>query len=261
MFFLLSKTLDLLLDPLWWWLGSVAVGLVFGLRGKARTAATLLVAGASCLLLLSVPRVASALFSSLEDDATSTFDATRTYDAVILLGGTVNPVGSTEAMIGWNDNVDRLLTTFDLLRDGRARVVIVTGGPLREGLPTEAELLARQLSAWGIDPRRIVEERQAKNTTENARFSKQLIEERGLHSVLVVTSAFHVSRALGCFHAVGLSPDVLPVDYRTRFSAHGLAPRTSALQMSSEAIREHAGRWIYRLTGVSTDSPAPRRAP
>ncbi len=176
-----------------------------------------------------------------------------TYDVVVLLGGTVAALGATREQVSWGDNVDRLTVTFDLLRAGAARHVIVSGGQLREGLPTEAEYLARQLEAWGIDPTRIIVESKARNTAENARLSKALIDERGFRSVLVVTSAFHMPRSEACFRAVGLEPDLLPVDYRMRApgaDSHWF-PRSIALAESSLAIREFAGRFIYRLTGAA----------
>jgi uncharacterized SAM-binding protein YcdF (DUF218 family) len=159
--------------------------------------------------------------------------------------------GATPDTVSWGDNVERLTVTFDLLRTGRARHVIVSGGKLRDGLPTEADYLARQLEAWGIDKERILIEPEARNTVENAEKSKALLAARGFRTVLMVTSAFHLPRAQGCFRAVGLEPDVLPVDFRMRapeVDAHWL-PRASFFGDSADALRELFGRLTYRLTG------------
>lgn len=253
MFFFLSKTLDLLLDPWWWSVVTVFIGVALLARGQRRRGLGVALVGSLVLVVASLPAVANRLWGLLEADAVSTLRPGVTYDVVVLLGGTVSALGATREQVSWGDNVDRLTVTFDLLRAGTARHVIVSGGQLREGIPTEAEYLARQLEAWGIDPARIIVESKARNTAENARFSKAVIDERGFRSVLVVTSAFHMARSEACFRAVGLEPDLLPVDFRMREpggDSHWF-PRSIALADSSLAIREFAGRLIYRLTGAA----------
>lgn len=253
MFFFLSKTLDLLLDPWWWGVVPTLVGALLLFRGRRRAGLVAALLGLLVLSLFSLPAVANRLWSALESDAVSTQRQGVTYDVVVLLGGAVSAFGATTDQVAWGDNVDRLTVTFDLLRAGTARSVIVSGGHLRDGLPTEAEYLARQLEAWGIEPARVIVEGKARNTAENARFTKALIEERGFRSVLVVTSAFHLPRSLACFRAVGLEPDARPVDFRMREPSADSRwfPRAGALADSSHAIREFSGRLIYALTGAA----------
>lgn len=251
MFFLLSKTLDLLLDPWWWVTGLLLFGGLALWSDRRRTGIALATCGVLVFAVLSLPAVANRLWHSLEADAVSTLRPDVTYDVVVLLGGTVSAFGATPDTVSWGDNVERLTVTFDLLRTGKARHVIVSGGQLREGLPTEAEYLARQLEAWGIEKERLLVEPEARNTVENAERSKALLTARGFQSVLLVTSAFHLPRAQGCFRAVGLEPDVLPVDFRMRApeaDSHWL-PRAGYFSDSANAIRELFGRLTYRLTG------------
>lgn len=253
MFFFLSKTLDLLLDPWWWGVVPLALSGALFWRGRRRAGAVASGLGLFALVFFSLPAVANRLWHSLEADAANTFKPEVPYDAVVLLGGAVTAEGTTPEQVSWGHNVDRLTITFDLLKSGKARFAIVSGGVFREGLPTEAEYLARQLEAWGIEPSRIIVEPKALNTKENASYSKALIDERGFRSVLIVTSAFHMTRAQACFRAVGLEPDTLPVDYRMREPAawDPWMPRTRYLYESSEALRELSGRLVYRLTGAA----------
>lgn len=255
MFFVLSKTLDLLVDPWWWAFGLLLVGVALLVRGARRRLGLVLAhLGLGVLFVFSTPAVANRLWRSLETGAVDTSRPDVTYDAVVLLGGVGNPYGATPAEPSWNDNVERLTKTYELLSTGRARVAIVSGGSYGvDGLPTEAAYLARQLEAWGIAKDRILLEDRARNTRENATFTKALLDAKGLSTVLIITSAFHLPRAVGCFRAAGVTFDALPVDYRMREPSRDphLLPRGEYLEDSTRALREWLGRLVYRVMGYA----------
>lgn len=255
MFFVLSKTLDLLIDPWWWAFGLTLAGVALLVRGTRRRLGVVLAhAGLAVLFVFSLPAVANRLWRSLEAGAETTLRPDVTYDAVVLLGGVGDPFGATASEPSWNNNVERLTKTYELLSTGRARVAIVSGGSYGiDGLPTEAELLARQLEAWGIAKDRILLEDRARNTRENATFTKSLLEAKGLTKVLIITSAFHLPRAAGCFRAVDVPFDALAVDYRMRDVSRDshVLPRGEYLSDSSRALREWLGRLVYRVLGYA----------
>ncbi len=253
MFYFLSKILDVLLTPLAWSVLLVATG-IFGGR-SLRHSRWLSAGGLGVLLLFSLEPVSNALYRSLENPPLRTMRTGVTYDVVVLLGGVVDErVQATYGSRAFNDNNERLLETFDLLRKGAARYAIVSGGSAyASGRPTEAASLAKQLVAWGIDPGRVILEEHARNTYENAVYSSAIVRVRGWKSVVIVTSGFHMPRAQGCFRAVQLDVDALPVDFRSYSSEFSgeLVPRAQYLEASSIAIREWSGRAIYRLRGYS----------
>jgi uncharacterized SAM-binding protein YcdF (DUF218 family) len=252
-FFFLSKTLDALLCPLTWSIALVAVGL--GWQKPPARRRLYGVAGLAVLLLFSFEPFANALERTLERGATRTYRADITYDAVILLGGVVERAAAP-GQPAYNDNIERLLVTYDLLRTNRARHAIVSGGVLDPAVPglVEANTLGQQLVDWGIPPDSVVIEPHARNTHENAVLSQRIASERGWTHLLIVTSAFHMPRALGCFRAVGLAVDTLPVDYRAydpaRFSGSWM-PRSAYLDRSTIVLREWFGRGIYWLQGYA----------
>jgi uncharacterized SAM-binding protein YcdF (DUF218 family) len=132
--------------------------------------------------------------------------------------------------------------------------VLVSGGLAfpQPGDVSEADRLAAKLAQWGVPPDRIAVERSSRNTRENAIESAKLAAARGWHSLLLVTSAYHAPRALGCFRAVGLEPDVLPVDRRAGDGrGRGWLPHADALLKTTDAIRELAGRLAYRVAGYA----------
>jgi uncharacterized SAM-binding protein YcdF (DUF218 family) len=121
---------------------------------------------------------------------------------------------------------------------------------LEPGEPSEAERLASELRAWGIAPERIVVEDASRNTRESAVQSARVVTARGWKTLLLVTSAAHLQRAAGCFRAVGLAPDALPVDWRAGDGRReSWLPRAGALSMSTNALHELAGRAAYRIAG------------
>jgi len=254
MFVFLSKVLDLLLAPLTWGLLLVAVGGALR-RRRARLSAGVQVLGWLVLYVPSTEPMANLLQRWVEAGAESTYQADTVYDAVIVLGGMVDADASERSGLPeYTPAVERILRGFELLRAGRARRVLISGGTLdtRAGALVEADILGRQLELWGVEPERIVREARSRNTRENALESERLIRERGWTRLLLVTSAAHMPRALGTFEAVGLHPDTLVVDVR----AHGFyphtgwwQPRASNLSASSDALRELFGRFVYQLRG------------
>ena len=172
---------------------------------------------------------------------------------MVLLGGVVSPQGSLADSPAWNDNVERLLEVRQLLVTGRVKVAIVSGGNLGGELKTEAEYLADELVLLGVPREQVLVETKANNTRENATESKVLLEKLGAKRVLLVTSAFHVPRAIGCFRAAGVEADVLPVDYRMRnpgADQHWL-PRGEYFSQTTRALRELLGRLVYRVLGYT----------
>jgi uncharacterized SAM-binding protein YcdF (DUF218 family) len=263
-FFFLSKLLDVLLSPYVWGLLLLAAALPWRVRDARnwRRRRVFGAAGLVVLLLASSEAVSNGLVWNLEHASTSTYRDDVTYDAVILLGGVVDEEASAKSgQPSYNENVERLVMTHRLLRDGKARVVIVSGGTIDPKLAAygEAVMLGRQLQEWGIPKERIIIEDRARNTRENALYSKEIVRARGFERVLVLTSAFHMLRAAECFAAVDMKVDTLAVDWRGHEHAHdGLAgwlPRARNLSISEGMLRERIGRLVYRAQGYGKSAP------
>ena len=264
MFFALSKIVDVLAAPLTWALLLVTFGVV---RLRSRWprrrvhAAVALAAAVVVLWTFSLGAVANRLWRSLEASATDTTRPDVTYDAVIVLGGVLSAEATeSSGRLEYNEAVERLLTAFDLLRSGRVRYALITGGVTDSRVKdaVEARVLAKQLEDWGIAEDRLVVETESRTTRENAVFSERIVRSRGWKSLLLVTSAFHMERAAGCFRAAGLTFDTRPVDFRSydpaRFSS-GWLPRVEQLAVSTGALHEYLGRVVYRVEGYTKGPP------
>ena len=251
MFVWLSKTLDLALEPLTWSATLVVLGLL--LRGRRRLGPSLIAGGVLVLAVFSSEPVADGLMRVAEASAVSTWRAGRVYDVAVVLSGEVEPTSERTGRLELNGAADRMVAGYDLLRRGEARHVLLSGGPAfaAPGQRTEPELVADELVGWGIDPSRLVLEEESRNTHENAVAAARIVAARGWSSVLLVTSAAHMERALGCFRKAGMSPDALPVDRRAGGELREWAPRARSLWLSTEALRELAGRLVYRVMGYT----------
>lgn len=121
---------------------------------------------------------------------------------------------------------------------------IGAGGP---DLPPVALDLLKSL---GVSEERITWEERFRNRAKNARLSFEAIQPKPEEHWLLVTSAFHLGRALASFEAAGwqgVTP--YPVDFWTGLirdgMGWGLAGRLDILNI---ALKERAGRWVYRMT-------------
>ena len=122
----------------------------------------------------------------------------------------------------------------------QARIVYSGGG-------TEAQLGKEILVRLGVERERIVVEDRSKSTAENARFSKIVAAPKQSEKWLLVTSAFHMPRAMGAFRAIGFPVEADPVDFKS--SKKDADQREQAVL----ALREYMALFAYWLSGQSNE--------
>ena len=257
-FFFLSKILDLFLSPLTWALVFFGAALFAFRRERPRRAATATLAGVVVLWIASLEVVSQALVRSLESSAQTTMKTDEAYDVVVILGGlTDDEAGALSGTPAYGDAVERLLVGFDVLRTGRAKVALLSGGSPRAGRLAEwneARVLGRQLESWGIAKERLVVEEGSLNTRQNAIETARIAKERSWKKILLITSAAHMERAAGCFRAESVAFDTLATDFHAHPSSltHvSWVPRAESLAMTTGALREYSGRVVYRILGYA----------
>jgi uncharacterized SAM-binding protein YcdF (DUF218 family) len=186
-------------------------------------------------------------------------------DGVIMLGGAVSTV-LTEArgQAQTNEHAERFIAFADLARRyPNAKLVFAGGGPmLRGGSFREADA-SREVMIWiGMDTSRVIFERESRNTFENVVNAKALVHPAPGEVWLVVTSAFHMPRAVGIFRAEGWPIVAYPVDYQTGAGEDDPAFSADFLQnlgQSSLALKEWVGLLANHWLGHSDSLfPAPQ---
>ena len=236
------------------------IGWVLLRLGARKTGGFLVAAGFLVLLVFSSPWVSTSLNRSLEHAYSPTIaEKAPVAEAIVVLGGGVDVPLSPRVSEELNASGDRVLYTARLYRAGRAPWVFVTGGNVftqSEQVESESFYMSRLLREWGVHPDRIVTEDSSRNTRENAILTKKLLEEKGIKTILLVTSAFHMPRALATFRGVGINAIPAPTDFRivnyTQPVLLDFLPSAGALAGSTAALREYLGILVYGLRGWLT---------
>ena len=118
--------------------------------------------------------------------------------------------------------------------------------------PPESAFVLDLFERFGIPRARFQVEERSRNTVENAVYSKALAAPKPGERWLLVTSAYHMPRAIGAFRKAGFDVDAYPVDYRTAGAEDLLIPfedAASGLRRTDIAAREWIGLLAYRLVG------------
>ena len=178
----------------------------------------LVVLAALLAFAITVLPVGDWLLRPLEERFPPLSDLPQKVDGIIMLGGAVNTrITESRQQPTVNDHAERFMAFADLARRyPSAKLVFSGGGPeLEQGNFREADA-ARQVLQWmGMDTSRVIFERESRNTFENVVDSKALAHPAAGETWLLITSAYHMPRAVGLFRAQGwpVIPD--PVDYQT----------------------------------------------
>jgi uncharacterized SAM-binding protein YcdF (DUF218 family) len=253
MFFVLSKTLALLFLP-------SNFLILLGLAGVAlmltrRKGAGAFVAALSIVLLTaaSVLPLGDLLGRALEDRFPE-WDASRgAPDGIVVLGGAIATGLSQERgkpVIG--DSGARIVALAQLARAYPNARIVYSGGDasLFGSEPPETNFAAPLLDYLGISRARVVLESRSRNTAENAAYTKELVTPKPVERWLLVTSALHMPRAIGCFRKVGFSVEAYPVGWRTERTIE-LPDRSFAKRLArlDGAASEWIGLLAYWMTG------------
>ena len=246
-FFLQPSVLLILLFALGFWLYR---------RGRTRFGMRILLATVLIYVVGGLSPLANAMMLVLEQQfSRPPMEELADVAGIIVLGGVVDTlVTSTRNEIAVNESAERLTETAALaFRFPSAKIVISGGdGALLYASTGEAGVAKRFFTRIGIDPGRILTEEESRTTSENAAFTKALVTPRSGERWLLVTSAFHMPRAMGSFRAAGFDLMPWPVDFRTRGPEDLLrfSPRPSeGWRRIDLASKEWIGLLIYRLIG------------
>ena len=219
MFFTLSKLLLFIIQPIVW----LVVLVSWAYLSKNDKKRRFILRGCFWMVILMTnPLISNRVFYAWEFPATPIADLKGIYDVGIVLGGYADfelyPINDR---LNFNQSANRFTDAFWLYKRGIIKKILLTGGDGRligEKM-NEADKARALLLELGVPESDILLENQSANTRENAVFTKTLLEKQGLANarLMLITSAFHMRRSIGCYKKVGLN--------FTPFASHFFATR------------------------------------
>jgi uncharacterized SAM-binding protein YcdF (DUF218 family) len=218
MFFILSKLLFFLTLPSVWLMGL----LIWALRTRNDVRCRqILRTTLGLTILMTNPLFSNAVFNAWEAKPVSITTLKDTFDIGIVLGGfgkfEVHPY---KDRFNFNHAANRLSDAMVLYKKGIIKKIMISGGDGRitGAKIDESNAAGNYLKSLGIPDSAIILEGKSRNTFENAQFCKQIIDKINPQPrILLITSAFHIRRAEGCFRKMGF--------HFTSFPAHFVAER------------------------------------
>jgi uncharacterized SAM-binding protein YcdF (DUF218 family) len=241
MFFFLSKVLLIFILPFTWVFAFLVAALIIR---KPHLKRRFFIISALLLWIFSTPYFFN-LFASHWDIAPVPLKQTGAYSCAIILGGFSSPDANGEGR--FNGSADRFIQGLKLLSTGKVSHLLISGGNgnLIPGSFKESTWVKTQLELLKVPDSCIVVEDQSRNTLENAAFSKTILIQKHLQPpYLLVTSAFHMRRAMGIFKKQKMDIIPYPCNYMVsddRFTFDELIPDAGPLGGWNLYIKEWVG--------------------
>ena len=264
LFFIISKIAGFFLQPLNFSILLVAASGIGGLFGLRTVAVGASLAGCLLLVLSAWTSLGALMLEPLEDRFARPAATPENVAGIIVLGGGFEgAINLARGGYELNSGGDRFVEAAVLARRYPQAKIVVTGGTgalLLEG-EGDAETAPRLLSPLGGARDRLILENRSRNTDENARFTKEMVQPKPGETWLLVTSAFHMPRSVALFRKADFPVVPWSTDYRTS-GRDGFGffrdNANDALQNTTIAIREWIGLLAYRLSGrTDTLLPSP----
>ena len=248
MFFILSKILDFILQPICW------IFILLGFAYFSRFSKRFIAITTSALLLMSNGWIVNQCYLAYESPQNT---LKHSYQWCIILGG-----GMMRAGDGYRtgETADRFIQPLLLYKKGIVKKLLITGGNVNiKGLKIdetqESKKVKEVLIAMGVNEKDICLEQQARNTHENAVYSKQILKTYLAEKMVLVTSAMHMPRAKACYIKEGFLIDEFSADIKKKDTPSGILdqiiPQERNLSKFAELIREMTGFVIYKLMGFA----------
>jgi uncharacterized SAM-binding protein YcdF (DUF218 family) len=186
-------------------------------------------------------------------------------DVIVVLGGGTSEMDYPRPMIELGSAGNRVLYTAKLFRDGKAPRILLSGGTISwdgNNPTTPAEQMGVLLEFMGIPADSLLYQDRSQNTYEDALYSAALVKEKGINKIILVTSAFHMPRALALFEKQGIEVIPAPTDFRVTVSSWNdnldmnlesfmvnTLPNVSNTSLFTTAMKEYIGIFVYTLRG------------
>lgn len=262
MFVFLSKFLPPFIYPL-----GIAILLLAGVllffRKRPRWRTGFEVAVLAILLLASNRWISYSLARSLEWRYLPMAEIPRA-EVIVLLGGATEPSQPPRPQVEITGAGDRILYTGVLYQQGKAPVILASGGNIMwlENRPvSQAADMASALAFMGVPSEAVWLEEKSQNTFENALYCAEILKKHKINRIILVTSAMHMPRSVALFRKRGIDVIPAPTDYTVTQAGWNelvsspsaflvnLTPNAGSLALTTNVLKEYIGLFVYALRG------------
>ncbi len=209
---------------------------------------------ACCVIAIAVWLISTVFFTDVlfrELEGSYTIPKSPHGDVILLLGGGISAGVPDFSGIGAPDGemMTRIVTAVRLQKMLGIPVIVSGGAVFQSQKTTEAAVARRFLEDLGVPHKKIIEESNSRDTIENAKYSAAICSQYGFKRPILVTSAFHMRRAVSAFEKAGMKVLPFPANFRTwRNKVYGWQDFLPlSFDGSSTALREYLGLLFYKL--------------
>lgn len=253
MFYILSKTIDVLLMPL----TMACIAFLYAILTKKRARSRKVLIGALIgLYLVSSPILVNELLKWWEPRASN---EEKKYEvAALLTGGIIKRYHQPTKHVWFGKSGDRALQAFELYKRGKIKKIIISGGEgsLRGGRINNSENngIRQYLIESGVAAADIVQDSLSLNTRQNAVNTAKILKTQfNTDKCMLITSSFHLPRAEGCFKKEGITVFACPAHYLQEDGGaiwfDKLFPSEEALAHFYLVWHEMIGYVVYKIVG------------
>jgi uncharacterized SAM-binding protein YcdF (DUF218 family) len=243
MFFIISKLLINFIYPFSW----VVIALLLSLALKnSKAKKCCFNTGLFILIFFSTP-IFLTLFAKFWDIDKKA--GNKEYSCAIVLGGFVSADQHEQGY--FNGAADRFIQAIAMKNTGKAKYLLFSGGnaDLKPGQFRETIWLSTQMGMFKIPDSSVLIEKNARNTFENVKYSKELLKKKGLQPpYLLITSAFHMRRSLLTFQKMGLQVEPHSCNYiagKEKMTLGSFIPNADVLNTWNAYVKEVIGYVVY----------------
>ncbi len=168
------------------------------------------------LFLIFSNKILFSQFANYWDIEKSELETNKTYSCAIVLGGMASENKDSKGF--FNGSADRFIQALKLKQTGKVDHLLISGGnnKLNPGSFIESEFVINELKTLHVPDSALLIETKSRNTQENATLTKATLEGKKLPPPYVlVTSAFHMRRALLTFKKAGVPVLAYPGNFTT----------------------------------------------
>jgi uncharacterized SAM-binding protein YcdF (DUF218 family) len=256
MFFILSKVLNFLTQPLFYICLALLLSFIFK---KEKLKRKLRIAGVVMLFFFSNSFIVDEVYRWWEIPAIS-MDHLEYYDCAIVLGGMTNRYDAKNDRVSFHGGIDRLLQSLLLQKSFKVDKLLLSSGSgyLMYPEEKEAKMIEKFLNQLDYDLTDFWVESESRNTHENAELSIDLLKNKygerfNEKRYLIITSGYHMRRAMACFEKQGLKVNVYTTNMKSgprKFNLeHLLIPSVGAVGRWNALGHELVGYLSYKVMG------------